>query len=116
MDIGRTRGNRQGRWTQSRVAHAEEAELQTQGRLANVEAYAPCPKPAYAPKAKFAGKCFIAVFIYVGTGEFSKKMCAGSFHLFLFKYTLLHKHLYTKVVYFVKMEVPITKKEPETKY
>ena len=49
----------------------------------------------------------IAVFIYV---EFSKTMCAGSFYLFLFKYTLLHKLLYTKVVYFVKMEVPITKK------
>jgi hypothetical protein len=42
-------------------------------------------------------------------------MCAGSFYLFLFKYTLLHKHLYAKVVYFVKMEVPITKKEPKNK-
>ena len=42
-------------------------------------------------------------------------MCAGSFYLFLFKYTLSHKLLYTKVVYFVKMEVPITKKESENK-
>ena len=39
-------------------------------------------------------------------------MCAGSFYLFLFKYTLSHK---LKVVYFVKMEVPITKKESENK-
>jgi hypothetical protein len=58
MDIGHTRGNRQGRWTQSRVVHAEEAEPQAQGRLANVEAYTPRPKPTYAPKAKFVGKCF----------------------------------------------------------
>ena len=54
-------------------------------------------------------------FQYVGTREFSKKMCDGSFYLFLFKYALSHKLLYTKVVYFVKMEVSITKKEPENK-
>ena len=54
MDIGRTRGNCQGRWAQSRVAHAEEMEPQMQGRLANVEEY----KGTNTPKPKFAGKCF----------------------------------------------------------
>ena len=55
MDIGRTRGNRQGHWTQNRVAHAEEeVEPQAQGRLTNVEEY----KGTNTPKPKFAGKCF----------------------------------------------------------
>jgi len=54
MDLSRTRANRQGRWAQSRVAHAEEEEPQAQGRLANVEEY----KGANTPKPKFAGKCF----------------------------------------------------------
>jgi hypothetical protein len=54
MDLSRTRSNRQGRWTQSRVAHAEEEEPQTQGRLANIEEY----KGANTPRPKFAGKCF----------------------------------------------------------
>jgi hypothetical protein len=53
MDLSRTRSDRQGRWAQSRVVHAEE-EPQAQGRLANVEEY----KGANTPKPKFAGKCF----------------------------------------------------------
>jgi hypothetical protein len=52
MDLSRTRANRQGRWAQSRVAHAEEEE--PQARLANIEEY----KGANTPKPKFAGKCF----------------------------------------------------------
>ena len=52
MDLSRTRAGRQGRWTQSRVAHAEEEE--PQARLANIEEY----KGANTPKPKFAGKCF----------------------------------------------------------
>jgi hypothetical protein len=35
-----------------------------------------------------------------------------SFHLFLLNYTLYHKKLYTKVIIFIELEVPITKKEP----
>ena len=34
------------------------------------------------------------------------------FHLFLLNYTPYHKKLYTKVVLFIELEVPMTKKEP----
>ena len=44
-----------------------------------------------------------------------KKICAGSFYLFLFKYTLLHKTLVYKSCLFCQNGGAYNKKEPENK-